>query len=160
MQKFRRLLNRKTRLMSGRKREGFSLIELCLYLGLVAVLAVGLMWGFSGMRDSVHIQSACDSVDGLYAIAMSCWLPRGNTTFTGVSITALKTNNCLANGFTPSGTNPWGGDFTVGPNPSDASQLEITLTSVPATAGNALVAKYGTSSSSASFGSGTFTVIF
>lgn len=160
MKSIRELAKGKERRGTGKGRHGFSLIELCLYLGLVAVLAVGLMWGFSGMRDSVHIQSATDSVDSLYSIAMSCWLPRGNTTFTGVSIAALKTNGCLATGFTGTGSNPWGGDFAVAPNPGDASQLQISLTAVPATAGNALVAKYTTSSQAASFASGTFTVTF
>ncbi len=62
--------------------------------------------------------------------------------------------------FSVTGSNPWGGNYTVAVNASDATQVDITLTSVPTNAGADLVRTFNTISEGAIYDDGTFTVTF
>lgn len=141
--------------MRGEK--GFTLIELVLVISIVAILimAVGLT---SGVRENAKVHSAAESVKSLRTAAES-YIAAGNMTYTGISIDGLKTAGFLPGSFSATGSNPWGGNYTVAAN-SDSNQVDISLTSVSAAAAARLSALFVNSAAASSYASETWTVTF
>lgn len=139
-------------------RKAFTLIELVLVLVIIGVLAAILIPALS-MRDKANISKAKGEIRSLHAGALG-YLSAGRTTFTGVSVANLVSEGHLPANFTGTGSNPWGGDYTVTVNASDATQVDIALTTVPANAGADLVRTFNTISEGATYATTTFTVTF
>jgi hypothetical protein len=136
--------------------------EIGFWLLIVSIFIGGGIAYYYATRGTAYEVKAAQAVQDLQTAAMACWLPRGHTTFEGLSIEVLRDDGCLAAGFSGTGSNPWGGDYSVGPDPADATRLRIVLTRVPDEAGESLERRFEKSSYSASYDSGarTFTVIF
>jgi prepilin-type N-terminal cleavage/methylation domain-containing protein len=126
---------------------GFSLVELAIGLAVVTVLILAISMS-SGMRDNARVQSAAHSVNALRSAAEN-YLATGKTNYTGVTIDVLKTAKLLPDNFVAAKTNPWGGDFTVLPNPANATRFDIALTGLPKTEGDKLTSYFANSANAA-----------
>jgi prepilin-type N-terminal cleavage/methylation domain-containing protein len=140
-----------------RKGRGFTLIELVLVISIVALLimAVGLT---SGIRENAKVHSACESVKALRTAAES-YIAAGSMTYTGITVDGLKTSGFLPGSFTATGTNPWGGDYAIAAN-SDVNKVDISLSSVSASAAARLSALFANSAAATSYSSDTWTATF
>ncbi len=140
-----------------KREKGFTLIELVLVIGIVALLimAVGLT---SGVRENAKVHSAAESVKTLRTAAES-YIASGNMTYAGIGIDGLKTAGYLSGSFSAAGSNPWGGDFVVAAN-SDSSKVDISLTAVNTAASARLSTLFANSASGINSASGTWTVTF
>lgn len=140
-----------------RKERGFTLIELVLVIGIIALLimSVGLT---SGIRETAKLHSAAESVKTIRAAAEGR-LAAGNMTYTGVSVDVLKTAGLLPANFTAAGSNPWGGDYTVAAN-TDPNKVDISLTAVSEAASTRLSALFSNSAAATSYASETWTATF
>jgi len=140
-----------------KNRRGFTLIELVLVIGIIALLimAVGLA---SGVRENAKIHSAAESVKSLRTAAES-YIASGSMTYEGIAISGLQTAGYLPEGFSPIGSNPWGGDYAVVPN-ADPNRVDIFLTQVGETGAVRLSALFANSATATSYSSGTWTVTF
>jgi prepilin-type N-terminal cleavage/methylation domain-containing protein len=139
-------------------RGGFTLIELVLAISIIALLIMAI-GSASGVRQSAKVQSAAESIRTL-RIASESYIAGGSTTFTGITIASLKTAGLLPSGFSATGSNPWGGGYSVTANSGDSSKVDIALTSVPDAAATRLTALFANSASSTSLASGTWTATF
>ena len=108
---------------------GFSLVELAIGLAVVTVLVLAISMS-AGIRDTARVHSAVESVQTLRSAAEG-YLSAGKINYTGMDIASLKTNGLLSANFTGSGTNPWGGNYTIVPNLTP-TKFDVTLTSVSA----------------------------
>jgi prepilin-type N-terminal cleavage/methylation domain-containing protein len=140
-----------------RNKKGFTLIELVLVIGIIALLimAVGLA---SGVRESAKIHSAAESVKSLRTAAES-YIASGNMSYEGIAISGLQTAGYLPEGFSPTGSNPWGGDYMVMPN-VDPNKVDISLTQVSESGAVRLSALFANSATQTSYSSGTWTATF
>ena len=143
---------------SMRTRNGFTLIELVLVVSIIAVLimAIGLT---GGIMDSAKVNSAAQSVRTLRAAAES-YIASGNMTYTGISISGLQTLGYLPATFTATGSNPWGGNYTVAPNASSSSNVDISLTNVASADATRLSSLFANSCQATTYSSTTWTVTF
>jgi len=105
----------------SRTRPGFSMAEIGFWLLIVSIFIGGGIAYYYATRGTAYEVKAAQAVQDLQTAAMACWLPRGHTTFEGLSIEVLRDDGCLAAGFSGTGSNPWGGDYSVGPDPADAT---------------------------------------
>jgi len=131
------------------KKTGFTLIELALVIAVIGILIAALTSG-SGIRNAAKVQSAAESVRTL-RIAAENYIAAGKLTFTGISVDVLRTEGYLPSNFATSGTNPWGGDYSVDANSLDSSKVDISLTSVPSSAGSKLNTLFANSADSTSY---------
>ena len=115
-----------------KRNKGFSLMELAIAVGLIAIL-VGVVAAGGGMMARCRIQRETDAVDSL-RVASQNYLTPPNLTYAGISITALKTAGLLPNSFNAAASNAFGGDYTVAANTVDSTKVDIALASVPANA--------------------------
>ena len=139
------------------KKSGFTLIELVLVISIVALLlmAIGVT---SGVRESARVHAAAESVKALRTAAES-YIAAGSMTYTGITVAGLQTAGYLPAGFSATGSNPWGGDYTIAAN-SDSSRVDISLTGVGATASTRLSTLFANSAQGTSYASNTWTVTF
>jgi type II secretory pathway pseudopilin PulG len=151
----------RARQFRGRARQGgFTLIELGFVLVVVMLLIAVVAIAFTTQRDRAEVKLAVDGINGLYLGAADWQMSRPN--YTGVSCTVL-----VAQGRLPailgncSASNPWGGNYTVAANASNAARVDITLTSVPSGPGAQLVDKLTPiAAATPTYTAGTFTVTF
>ena len=115
-----------------KKNKGFSLMELAIAVGLIAIL-VGVVAAGGGMMGRCRVQRETEAVDSL-RLASQNYLTPPNLTYTGISITALKTAGLLPNSFNPAGSNGFAGDYTVAVNATDNTKVDIALANVPSQA--------------------------
>jgi len=136
---------------------GLTLIELVLVISIVAllVMAVGLT---GGIRENAKVHSAAESVKALRTAAES-YIAAGSMTYTGITVDGLKTSGFLPGSFTATGTNPWGGNYAIAPN-TDANKVDISMTSVSASAAARLSALFANSAASTSYASEIWTATF
>ncbi|MBF0386643.1 MAG: prepilin-type N-terminal cleavage/methylation domain-containing protein [Candidatus Omnitrophica bacterium] len=113
--------------------KGFSLVEMAIALGLVAVL-VSVVTAGSGMMVKSRVHRETAAVDSM-RIAAQNYLSAKNLTYTGISVAALKTDGFLPANFDPVKSNSFGGDYLVAENAADNTKVDITLAAVPAAAG-------------------------
>jgi len=139
------------------KKSGFTLIELVLVISIVALLlmAVGVT---SGVRENARVHAAAESVKTLRTAAES-YIAAGSMTYTGITVAGLQTAGYLPANFSATGSNPWGGDYAIAAN-SDASRVDISLTSVSATSSTRLSALFANSAQATNYASNTWTATF
>ena len=145
--------------MRKKKRNGFTLIEIMIVIGIMGLILAILLPAI-GTKKSAGIQATAQSVIALYTAA-NAWLSNnGAQNYTGLDIDELITDKLVPGGF--DGTNIFGGDFTVDPAAADATTLVITITSVPEYAGEPLADKLTANADSAVYDSdaGTVTVTY
>lgn len=107
---------------------GFSLVELAIGLAVVTILILAVT-ASAGIRDSARVQSAASSIQSLRSAAEN-YLSTGKLNYKDLTVKALQDAKLLPQNFKGVGTNPWGGDFILGPNPSDQTHFDIGLTGV------------------------------
>ena len=146
---------------SGRYQRGFTLMEIGLAL-LVSVLVIASVLGaFSAQRLKSQVQETVTNMGALSEASFNWAGTKPN--FTGISCTVLSTYGVLPPAVGQcTGANPWGGDYSVAPNAANAAHLDVTVTAVPASAGNQLQDKMSGQVTAATYNSGasTFTVTF
>lgn len=140
-----------------RNKRGFSLIELVLVISIIALLimAVGVS---SGVRENAKVHSASESVRSLRTAAES-YIAVGNMTYTGITISGLQTLGYLPASFSATGSNPWGGNYTIAVN-TDVNKIDISLTGVSSSAAARLSALFANSAAATNYASDTWTVTF
>jgi len=147
-------------LNSKARQGGFTLLEVGLALVVAMLVIAAAAMAFTTQRDRAEVKSAVDGVNSLYSGAQDWAITRPN--FTGVSCAVLIAQNLLP----PllgncTAANPWGGNYTVAANATNAARVDITLTNVPNGPGAQLVDKLTPFASVApTFAAGTFTVTF
>ncbi len=117
-------------------RKGFSLIELAIALGLVAVL-VSVVTAGGGMMAKSRIHREMVAVDTI-RIAAQNYLSSRNLTYNGISVEVLKAAGLLPSSFDPIKSNSYGGDYSVRVNDADMTRVDIVLANIPDTAGEDL----------------------
>lgn len=139
-------------------KKAFTLIEIVLAISVIAILllAVGTS---TGVRENAKVQSAAESVRTL-RVAAENYIAGGNSTYTGISVSALKTAGYLPAGFSETGSNSWGGNYAVAVNASNSSQYDISLTSVSTAGCSRLSALFANSCAASSCTSGTWSATF
>lgn len=131
-------------------------MELLLVLaGLAVILAV--MIPAMGFLETGRIQAVVQDL-GTLRQAADRWIERGRLDYTGVTVTALRTDGLLPSGW--SATTPYGGAYTVAPATGDAARLTITVSGLSTSAGNTLVTYYTGRVQSVSLASGILAVTF
>jgi len=140
-----------------KNKKGFTLIELVLVISIVALLlmAIGLT---SGVKENARVHAAAESVKSLRTAAES-YIAAGNMTYTGVSIAGLQTAGYLPANFSATGSNPWGGNYSIAVD-SDPNKVVMSLAGVSSTAGSRLSALFVNSASATNYSSNTWTVTF
>lgn len=124
----------------NRNEKGFSLMELALAVGLIAVL-VGVVAAGGGMMNKCRIQREAQAVDNLRLAAQN-YLAGPNLTYAGVSVASLQTAGLLPANFDPLNSNSFGGDYTVGANAGDDTKVDIALANIPEAAGTDLTGAF------------------
>lgn len=112
-----------------KNKKGFSLVEMAIALGLIALL-VGVVSAGGGMMGRTRVQRENKAVENLW-LASQNYLSIRNLTYTGISVTALKTLNLLPSTFEPLAANSYGGDYSIGANPVDPTRVDISLANIP-----------------------------
>jgi len=130
-------------------RRGFSLVELAIALGLVAVL-VSVVTAGGGMMAKSRVHREMVAVDAIH-IAAQNYLSSQNLTYTGISVAALKTAGLLPANFNPVKSNAYGGDYDVSVNAGDNTRVDISLANVPEAAGEDLSATFKNKTESSTY---------
>ena len=125
---------------------GFSLVELAIGLAVVTILILGISVS-AGIRDNARLQSAANSIYSIRSAAEN-YLSNGNLSYANLTFAALKTANLLPSSFSATSSNPWGGNFTLGPNGSDNSHFDIALTSINASQATKLTSYFNNNANS------------
>ncbi len=113
--------------------KGFSLMELAIAVGLIAML-MGVVAAGGGMMSKCRIQREAQAVDSL-RVASQNFITGANLTYTGISVSVLKTGGFLPGSFDATKSNSFGGDYTVSVNKLDNAKVDIALANVPQNAG-------------------------
>ncbi len=133
---------------------GFSLIELMLVLGVIAVILAAISVGAAAVNSS-RLSTTEQDIRTIQSAAAAWAAQQASPTFSGVTFSALRTANVLPPN--ASGNNPWGTPYTV-----SGTVTSVTITTDANTAGNcsALVARLQPNAASASCATSTLTVVY
>ena len=138
------------------RRQGFSFLELLIALGALAVLLAVVLPG-RGYLETARVQAIVQDVATLRAAA-DRWLERGRLDYTGLTVTRLRSEGFLPNGWRAS--TPYGGTYAVAPAPGNATRLTVTVTGLSTSVGTTLATSYTGRVGSVSLAGGTLTVTF
>jgi prepilin-type N-terminal cleavage/methylation domain-containing protein len=133
---------------------GFSLLELMLVIGAIAVLA-GVMLVGTGVLASSKLSRAEQEIDTLASAAQAYAAQQPSTTYAGVSLTELKNRQLIPP--SAAGTNPWGNTYTI---TGTAVGFTITTDTGDPTRCAALAGRFATRALSASCSTGSLTVTY
>jgi hypothetical protein len=118
-------------------RAGFALTDIAIAIGVMAVLLAAIT-AATGVIENGRVSTAERSIETLRSASIN-WLSNGRSNYNGITFDALRTEALLPTGFTETGSNPWGGDYTLTPA---TDRITISLTNVPQSAGDALGRKF------------------
>ncbi len=141
-----------------RSRRGLALTDVAIAIGVLAVLLAAVTSALGAIENG-RVNSAERSVETLKGTAIN-WLSNGRYSYAGISFSELRTDNLLPPSFVETGSNSWGGNYTIQASGSGNNQVTITLTNVPDGGGNALARKFSPRARSTSYSSGIFSVTF
>ncbi len=133
-------------------KKGFSLVELAIGLAVITVLILAISVS-AGIRDNARVQSAADSVHALRSAAEN-YVSSEHLNYANITITALHKDNLLPARFNPSKSNPWGGNFSIGPS-ADNTHFDIALTGLNQAQNDKLKTYFNNSASNWSYDSTT-----
>ena len=137
-----------------RNERGFTLIELMLVIGAIAVL-LGVLIAGAGVLNTSKMARAEQDIQTLISAGQAYQALQPAPTYAGISFAQLQTLALLpANA---SADNPWGNPYTVS---GDAAALTITTDVGDATRCATLSARLAGRASSAACATGTLTVTF
>lgn len=120
-----------------RNKQGFTLVEIAVVLVIITVLLLVIGPAAKGMFENGRVSSAAQSVETLRNAAAQ-FLASGNVTYASVNVAALKAGNLLPTNFNATGSNPYGGNYSIAANGTDNTKVDIVLTSIPQSAGTKL----------------------
>jgi hypothetical protein len=143
-----------------RSRPGLALADVAIAIAVLAVLLAAVTAALGAIENG-RVNSAERSVETLREAAIH-YLSNGRNSYANISFWYLQNENLLPPGFTSWASNPWGGNYTIDATGSGSQQVTITLTSVPAGAGDVLTRKFSPRAASASYSEadGIFSVTF
>ncbi len=136
-----------------RYNRGFSLMELAISVGLIAVL-VGVVAAGGGMMNKCRVQREVQAVDNLRLAAQN-YLTGPSLTYQGISIAALKAAGLLPNNFDPDGSNSFAGDYMVSANEADNTRVEVALANIPSAVGAELTNAFRAKADATSYDTAT-----
>jgi Tfp pilus assembly protein FimT len=145
-----------------KRRRGFSLAEIALGIVIMGVI-IGAVLAFGGdLKKAATKLNSTESILNLTTSAMSCMERKGFNNFENITIDFMREEGCVPEGFTGIGVNPYGGDYSIGPDSSDNTLLVVTLTNVPASSCDELKSFFSqrVERSNCNTGDGTFTAVF
>jgi len=142
------------------RKNAFTILEMSIVIAIIGILIVGIVTVASNVRKTALLMKAAQTVNVLHEAANG-YLAIGNNNFTGITISQLQTDDLLPDGFSGTGSNPWGGNYSIAVNASDSSMIDIQITSVPTAVGSKLISMFTQSAASTpTCTDGTFTVTF
>jgi len=151
--------SQKNRLFNKSFQSGFTLIELSIVMVILALLIGAAASMFGPSSDKGKSSVLVSNIAEIVANASS-FKTVGKTTFTGINIQWMVDRGLLPKPWGDGTTaNPWGGSYTAAVNSTNASQLQVTATSVPNESCLAIADSISSSYVSAACSSGTVTVI-
>lgn len=128
-------------------KKGFSLVELAIGLAVITILILAIS-ASAGIRDSARVQAAANSIETLRSAVENYIVTTGSMDYSGLSVSALQTNNLLPKNFSATNSNPWGGSFSVVPNTTDSTHFDVALGGVNQGAATKLIAYFQNQASS------------
>jgi type II secretory pathway pseudopilin PulG len=133
---------------------GFSLLELMLVIGAIAVLA-GVMLIGSGVLTSSKLSRTEQEISTLASAAQAYAAQQPSPTYAGLSLTELRNRQLIP----PSagGTNPWGNMYALS---GATTSFTITTDTGDPTRCAALSGRFATRAVSANCSAGALTVTF
>ncbi len=133
---------------------GFSLLELMLVIGAIAVLA-GVMLVGTGVLTSSKLSRAEQEIGTLASAAQAYAAQQPNPTYAGVSLTELRNRQLIPP--SAAGTNPWGNAYTI---TGTTVGFTITTDTGDPTRCASLSGRFATRALSASCSAGAVTVTY
>ena len=127
---------------------------------MITILILAIV-ASAGIRDNARIQAAANSIQTLRSAAEN-YLSNGNLNYSNLNISALQAANLLPTAFDPSGSNPFGGDFSIGPDSTDNTHFQISLSALNQAHADKLTGFFNNSASSSNYNVSqrVWTVIF
>jgi type II secretory pathway pseudopilin PulG len=141
-----------------RGRPGLALTDVAIAIGVLAVLMAAVTSSLGAIENG-RVNSAERSVETFRGAAIN-WLSNGRYSYAGISFNELRAENLVPPSFVETGSNPWGGDYTIQASGSGNNQFTLTLTNVPDGGGSALARKFSARARAAAYGNGIFSVTF
>lgn len=109
------------------KQKGFATIEVVAAIVVIMLMALGIGPKVSAAFEKTNEKTIVDDINLIVIAALDKKSP--NPTYAGVSISTLTADDYIklpwGNGV---GANPKNGNYTAGPNSSDARLLDVTVT--------------------------------
>jgi prepilin-type N-terminal cleavage/methylation domain-containing protein len=147
-------------LITKRKSKGFTFLELVVALGILGILmAAGAKALNSGNISEQYILQK--DIDTITTQAIKYAAGRQ---FTGVTIAKLCLDGYIdgtvcgasANG---TGSNPWGGNYTLAVNATNPNRFDVTATKVPTNVGPEMARNYSETARTSQFTTATKTLL-
>jgi len=115
-----------------KNQKGFTLLELIVVMIIIIVIASQVLASFKGASANGRIAAAMNSIKSIQTASMNYFNNNGGN-FTGISVSSLVSGNYLPGAFTGTGSNPWGGNYTIAVNGNNNTQFNLTMTNVSQT---------------------------
>ena len=114
--------------------KGFSMLEILLVLTVIVALIGSIAFAGNGLTNSGNVTQTLNSLSTIQQ-ALTLYRSDNGASCTGVTVASLTASGkYLPAGFTGTGTNGFGGDYSVAANGTDSTLCDVTLTKVPAIA--------------------------
>lgn len=114
-----------------KKQKGLTFIELTISIAIGLTIIIAVVAGVRNILISSEVSGAVTDVN--YIVQGAVGYRTNTSSYTGVSMAVLNASQYLPTIIGGGvGANPWGGNYTIAVNGSDASKMDITITNVPA----------------------------
>ena len=145
--------------IKSKHHQGFTLIEF-----LVIVIIAGLLLALAAPRitDMYNRYRETTIKNDVSMLRQAAASKKGTrSTYTGVACNDLVTDEYISNNWTNcNGVNPFNGNYTVGPNGSDARNVDIGVTNLGTQSCNRLEQDFADNALNAGCSGGSLTVTF